>query len=148
MNRTGDDAAPTVAVGDGPAFERLGPTACWDLLHERDFGRICFSVEEVTHVLLTGYVVEDHTVYFRSSAFGPVARQVETRPVTLQIDDMQAHHQAGWSATFTGSAHRVQDAPTMASLWRPVRPTAWGHGIETLWIALDPDDVRGQRVRA
>lgn len=130
---------------EGTSFEHLGTQECLELLRGRDFGRVCFAVDDVAQVLLTGYVVGEEAVYFRASAFGPVARQVESRPVTLQVDDMGAHAQAGWSVTFTGSAHRELDPATLASLWTPVRPVAWDDGVETQWIALVPESVRGQR---
>lgn len=131
----------------GPGVERLGPDACWSLLDACALGRLCFTVAEVTQIRLTGYLVADHTLYFRSSAFGSVARLVESRPVTLQIDDLQAHQQATWSVTVTGPAHRVHDTATLASLWRPVRPAACEYGTEMVWIALEPCEISGQRVR-
>lgn len=131
----------------GPSVERLEPDVCWGLLDATGFGRLCFAVADVTQIRPTGYLIAERTVYVRSSAFGPVARLVESRPVTLQIDDQQAHQQATWSVTVTGPAHRVHDTVTLAALWRPVRPAACEPGLEMLWIALEPYDVRGQRVR-
>jgi len=130
---------------DGPAFEHLDPDECRRLLRGRDFGRVCLSVEGTTEIMLAGYVVEGDTIYFRTSAFGRLARQVETRPVTLQTDDMGPRQQASWSVTFTGPAHRVTASHTLASLWTPVRPAAWDDGVASLWIGLEPKDIRGQR---
>lgn len=137
---------PTRGLSNGPAFARLGSTESWRLLGSRSFGRVSFSIDERVHVVQTGYVVVEGTIYFRAAAFGAVARQVESRPVTLQADDMVEDRQAHWSVTFTGRAHRVHDAATLALLWSPLRPHAWETGVDGLWIALVPDDVRGQRL--
>lgn len=139
---------PTPSLAHGPAFERLGPDESWQLLATHAFGRICFCAGDRTQLVLTAYLVQGGTIYFRASAFGAVARQVESRPVTLQVDDMCADSQASWSVTFTGTSHRVVDAATQASLWSPVRPHAWDTGGEGLWIALEPDEIQGQRVRS
>jgi nitroimidazol reductase NimA-like FMN-containing flavoprotein (pyridoxamine 5'-phosphate oxidase superfamily) len=133
-------------LNDGPAFARLGSAESWRLLATRSFGRVSFSLEDRVHVVQTSYVVRDGVIYFRAAAFGAVARQTESRPVTLQVDDMLGDHQAHWSVTFSGRAHRVDDAATLALLWSPVRPHAWESGVDGLWIALEPDDVRGQRL--
>jgi uncharacterized protein len=138
---------PTRGLSDGPAFVRLGADECWQLLASRSFGRISFCVDHRVEVVLTAYVIRSDSIFFRAAAFGPVARQAQTRPVTLQIDDMHDDQQATWSVKVTGSAHRVDDAATLASLWTPVRPQSWESGVEPLWIGLTPQDVQGKRGR-
>lgn len=138
---------PTRGVNDVLPVERLSATECWRLLASRAFGRTCFFVGDRVQVVLSAYVIEGDVVYFRASAFGPVARRAQTRPVTLQVDDMSDERQGGWSVTVTGTSHRVSDAATLASLWTPVRPHIWELGLEHTWIALEVDDVTGHRVK-
>jgi len=139
---------PSRGPSERPLFGRLGADECRWLLSSRSSGRICFSVDDRVQVMLTAYVARTDRIYFRAAAFGRVARRAQTRPVTLQVDDMQSDHQASWSVTVTGTSQRVDDAATLASLWSPVRPVPWEAGQEPLWIALAADDVQGQRLRS
>ena len=132
-------------VSDGPAVERLSATECWRLLRSRSTGRIRCRVGDRNQEVPCAYVTRDDVLYFRTNAFGPVARQVERHPVTLQVDDRSDERQPGWWVTVTGTAHRVSDAATLASLWTPGRPHAWELGLEHLWVALALDDVTGRR---
>lgn len=138
---------PWRALNDGQSLEHLGAAECWRLLGSQRFGRLCFCVDDRVEVVLTPYVARTDRIYFRAATFGPVARRVLTRQVTLQVDDLRGDRQAGWSVTATGTAVHVEDAATLASLWSPVRPAPWGSDQEALWVELAPDDVRGQRLR-
>jgi nitroimidazol reductase NimA-like FMN-containing flavoprotein (pyridoxamine 5'-phosphate oxidase superfamily) len=139
---------PWRGLPDGSSVAPLGADECWRLLGNHTFGRICFGVDERVQVVLTAFATRAQHVYFRAAAFGPVARRVLTRPVTLQVDDLQGDQAASWSITVTGVAHPVDDPATLAALWTPVRPAVREHRQDSLWIALTPDDLQGQRFRA
>jgi hypothetical protein len=146
------EPTPWPGVPDGSSSAPLGVEECWRLLgghaSGRLSGRLCFRVDEGMQVLLTPFATRDQHVYFRAAAFGPVARRVLTRPVTLEADDLQTDRPASWSVTVTGVAHAVDDPATLAALWTPVRPVPRELHQDSLWIALTPDDVQGQRFRA
>lgn len=141
------DLIPSRGLTDGPAFESLTTEECWRLLGSRSVGRLCFCVDSRVQVVLTAYDSRPQVLYFRAAAFGAVARQVRSRPVTLQLDDQQGNQQADWVVTATGTARLLDDASTLASLWTPVRPAPVAVGQDPLWFALTPDDVRGRRRR-
>lgn len=132
----------------GPTLALLEVAESWRLLGGHCVGRICFSVDDRIRVLPTTYVTHQDLVYFRAAAFGKLAHQVLARPVTLEVDDQQDGRAATWVVTVTGHARHVEDAATLASLWTPVRPTAWETGQRSLWVALTPDDVQGRRIQA
>lgn len=136
---------PYRSLNEGPAAEQLDTAECWRLLGTRSHGRICFCVEDHVEVVLTSYVALVDTIYFRATAFGPVARLAESRDVTLQVDDMDGDRPASWSVTVTGPSHRVVEAPTLAALWTPVRPAPWDTAAEPIWMALSDDVVLGRR---
>ena len=138
---------PDRGLNGGPALEHLSTAGCWTLLASRSFGRLCLYADGRVQVSMTAFAVRDDAVYFRATAFGPVARLAPSRPVTLQVDDIVDDQRAGWSVTVTGRAERVTDAATLASLWTPVRPLTWDAGAEPIWMSLTGDDVRGLRVR-
>lgn len=86
------------------------------------------------------------TAYFRAPVFGELARRAAGHEVSLQVDNVDGGHLTGWTVQMTGTAHRVEDTATVASLWSFGRPQPWFPGVQTQWIALPVADVRGQRV--
>lgn len=138
---------PSRSVTGGPTLELLAVAECWRLLSTHGVGRTCFCVDDRIPVLPTGYVTHQDRVYVRAAAFGRLAHEALSRPVTLEVDDQEQGQAATWAVTVTGTARHVEEAATLASLWTPVRPTAWETGQRSVWVALTPDDVQGRRVR-
>lgn len=135
-------------VRDNRTFERLDVEECWRLVGEHGVGRVVFEGDaDGTQVVPTRYDARSGTAFFRAQIFGELARRVHTRTTTLQVDELDPHTLTGWSIVMTGTARRVSDAETMASLWTLDRPQPWIPGPFTQWIALPVDHVRGQRVR-
>jgi hypothetical protein len=139
---------PWRGLRQSQVLERLGAAECWRVLEAHRFGRLCFCTDDRVEVAMTPYVAGQGRIHLRAAAFGPLARRVLARPVTLQLDDLQGDQQASWAVTVTGAVHPVEDAATLAALWTPVRPAPWATGREAMWVELVPDDVRGQRSRA
>ena len=93
------------------------------------------------------YDAERGTAYFRAGTFGEIARRVHGQAVSLQVDDLDRRTFSGWSVVMTGTAHRVDDAATVAARWSVGRPSPWLPSPDSQWIALQVDDIHGERVR-
>lgn len=137
---------PTSNVAHDRDFEHLDAAECWRLVGEHGIGRVVFEADTWTQVLPTTYDAVNGTAYFRTPIFGELARRVDGRTVSLQVDEIDRATFTGWSVLMTGTAHRVEDAATVASLWSLGRPHAWFPGAQTQWIAVPVDAVLGQRV--
>ncbi len=127
-------------------FETLAPDACWRLVGAHGVGRIVFAGDTSTHVVPTTYDAVSTTAYFRAPTFGQLARRADGHTISLCIDDIEGTTLTGWSVQMSGTAHRVHDAATVASLWSRGRPHAWFPGTQTQWIALPVETLFGQRV--
>lgn len=133
-------------LNDTGAFERLGADECWLLVGNQGVGRIGFMGDAQIQIMPTRYDAQSGTAYFRAGTFGELARRVHGRGVTLQVDDIDQRMFSGWSVVMTGTAHRVDDAATVAERWALGRPSTWLPAPESQWIALHVDDIRGERV--
>lgn len=138
---------PTSNVSDVRKFTRLRPDECWSLVGSHGIGRLVFLGDTHTQIVPTTYDALNGTAYFRAPAFGELARRVDGRTASLQVDDIDGDTFTGWSVLMTGTAHRVETAASTASLWSLGRPHAWLPGAQTQWIALPVDTLRGERVR-
>lgn len=139
---------PTSNVTDNRDFAHLDARECWRLVSDHGIGRVVFAGDTWTQVVPTTYDAVNGTAYFRAPTFGELAQRVDGRTASLQVDNIDRHTFTGWSVLMTGTAHRVEDASTVASLWGLGRPHAWFPGKQTQWIALPVDVVLGQRVGA
>lgn len=128
-------------------FTHLDADDCWRLVGGHGIGRVVFTGDTYTQVVPTTYDALNGTAYFRAPTFGELARRVDGRIASLQVDDIDRGTFTGWSVLMTGIAHRVDDPAVVASLWALGRPHAWFPGKQTQWIALPVDTVRGQLIR-
>lgn len=136
----------TSDVTDSRTFAHLDAGECWRLVGSHGIGRVVFTGDTFTQIVPTTYDAVSGTAYFRTPTFGELARRVDGRTTSLQVDDIDRGTFTGWSVLMTGTAHRVEDAATVVSLWSLGRPRAWFPGAQTQWIALPVDTLRGQRV--
>lgn len=127
-------------------FDRIGAEECWLLVGSEGVGRVGFMGATNIQIVPTRYDAQRGTAYFRAGTFGELARRVHGRAVTLQVDDIDHANFSGWSVVMTGTAHRVDDAATVAARWSAGRPSPWLPTPQAQWIALDVDEITGERV--
>jgi Pyridoxamine 5'-phosphate oxidase len=107
-----------IQLNDSRTFERLGAEECWLLVRSQGVGRIGFMGETHVQIVPTRYDAQRGAPYFRGGTFVAMA----------------------------GTAHRVEDAATVAARWSVGRPSPWLPSPESQWIALAVDDIQGERV--
>jgi nitroimidazol reductase NimA-like FMN-containing flavoprotein (pyridoxamine 5'-phosphate oxidase superfamily) len=134
-------------LNNAGTFERLDPDECWTLVGGHGVGRIGFMGETHIQIVPTRYDALRGTAYFRAGTFGELARRVHGHAVSLQVDDLDRRTFSGWSVVLTGTAHRVEDAATVAARWSVGRPSPWLPGADSQWIALQVNAILGERVR-
>jgi nitroimidazol reductase NimA-like FMN-containing flavoprotein (pyridoxamine 5'-phosphate oxidase superfamily) len=131
---------------DTRTLRRLDVEECWQLVGSQGVGRIGVMGETHVQIVPTRYDAERGTAYFRAGTFGELARRVHGRAVSLQVDDLDRRTFSGWSIVMSGTAHRVDDAEMIAARWSVGRPSPWLPGPNSQWIALQIDDIKGERV--
>lgn len=127
-------------------FANLDADECWRLVGRHGVGRVIFAGDAWAQVVPTIYDAINGTAYFRVPTFGELARRADNQTISLSVDDVDHATFTGWSVQLIGTAHRVADAATVASLWSLGRPPTWFPGAETQWLALPVEHLRGQRV--
>lgn len=126
----------------------VAPEQCWRLAATEPVGRLGFVVESVPRIVPLNHTLHDGAVYFRTSAYGEIARSVQGQRVAFEIDHIYAEDWSGWSVLITGLARRVEDSKTLAALWSPHRVQPWADGSRNVWIEIDPQEVTGRMVRS
>ena len=104
---------------------------CWTLLESHDFGRLAYRLVDEVHLVPINYVVEDRTLYFRTTSGGKLLAAALHSDVAFEID----WHDDGtaWSVVARGALRQLEEdeqhrldsvASSMASTSNATRPLA------------------------
>lgn len=121
---------------------------CLQLLRQRSVGRIAVVVDESPIVLPVNYRLVE--------AGGPAWVAIRTRPgniieratmqVALQIDEIDAAHQEGWSVLVRGALQHVD--PDAADFRERFDPQPWMVAERDAWLVFEPFAITGRRLHA
>ena len=128
-------------IGSG-AVTMLTPDECWELLGQETLGRIAVSAAGVVDIFPVNYVVDGHTLLFRTAPGTKLLELAINDRVAFEVDghtDDQA-----WSIVVKGRAERVErqseiDAADELGL-EPWIPT-----LKYRWVRIHPTEVTGRR---
>lgn len=135
-------------MGPRGIFRQVSTEECWRLVASEPVGRLAFVVDSMPKIFPLNHSLHDGAVYFRTSAYGEIARSVAGKAVAFEVDHIYSEDWSGWSVLITGIARRVDDSTTLAALWSPHRMNPWAEGSRKVWIEIDPHEVTGRMVRA
>lgn len=127
-------------IGSG-AVTMLTPDECWEQLGQETLGRIAVSAAGVVDIFPVNYVVDRHTLLFRTAPGTKLLELAINDRVAFEVDghtDDQA-----WSIVVKGRAERVErqseiDAADELGL-EPWIPT-----LKYRWVRIRPDEVTGR----
>ena len=122
----------------------LGEDESWELASSQPVCRVAWSTGAGPTVLPVTHVIHDHTVWFRTSAYSSLVREVDDERIAILIDEVDLETRLAWSVQLRGVAHvhwHVEEVP------EPVRTLhTWASGSRPLWIEMRPDEVHGRRL--
>lgn len=124
----------------------LATSQCWELLRQERTGRVAFADASGIQVFPVNYAVHGQIIYFRTSPYGAIGREMQHTPVSFQVDQIDDFKQSGWSVLARGHARPVQSTELLTELWGQQRPEPWAGGLRSMFVAIAPDQVTGRRV--
>lgn len=131
--------------GPHPTLAKLTPDECWDLLSDHGIGRLALSSQSGPAILPVNYLVDAHSVVYRTSPRGAAAA-VEGGEVAFEVDHLDEPRSEGWSVLVVGTVERIDD-DTVALLAAQPGAEPWAAGIRDLWLRIRPTRVTGRRIR-
>jgi nitroimidazol reductase NimA-like FMN-containing flavoprotein (pyridoxamine 5'-phosphate oxidase superfamily) len=131
-------------AGSGAALEELPPEKCLELMARQPIGRIAVADPGAAPMVVpVNFFVDGDTVVFRTdpgSKFGLAV--LDGRPVSFEVDSMDAGRHGGWSVLLRGTASEIDEpADERISL------RAWAPGAKSHWVRIVPDVISGRRIR-
>ncbi|MFC8452544.1 helix-turn-helix domain-containing protein [Kitasatospora sp. NPDC057223] len=130
--------------GPHPTLRKLTPQECWDRLSDHGIGRVALSSESSPAILPVNYLVDAHSIVYRTSPTGAAAA-VEGSEVAFEVDRVDDAGGGGWSVLVVGTAERLDEE---ATTWLAAQPGAqpWAAGIRDLWVRVLPARVTGRLI--
>ena len=124
-------------------LRELQKPECLELVATRSVGRVAFCTPDGPIVLPVNYTLDGDEVVFRTAPHNIIARNVQGRPTTFEVDEIDDFTQSGWSVLIQGTGEFVD---SVEDLSEEARPTPWAEGIRTLFIKVVPRQVSGRRL--
>jgi nitroimidazol reductase NimA-like FMN-containing flavoprotein (pyridoxamine 5'-phosphate oxidase superfamily) len=125
---------------DGVAI--LSEHECWELLAGTTLGRLITSIDGQPEVFPVNYVVQRHTILFRTAQGTKSVSAAINNHVVFEVDD---HNVAeGWSVIVKGTAHSLRSDEEIEDAER-AQVLPWTATDKPLFIRVRPTAVTGRR---
>ena len=132
-------------AGGQVRWQELTKCECFELLAQEHLGRVAFVDDRGPMVLPVNFVLERHTVVFRSDEGAKLEAVSQGSRVAFEVDGIDAATRAGWSVVIRGEAVEVTDPAELARLRElPVHP--WAPGAKAHYVRVLPAVLTGRRI--
>lgn len=119
---------------------------CLDLLGRRDMGRLAVVVHGSPQIFPINYVLDGHTVVFRSGP-GTKVGAANLGMVALEVDDIDPSTHEGWVVEVRGLGREITDGvDTFSERLRGHEITPWVRGAKERWVAVVAPAFSGRRL--
>jgi uncharacterized protein len=131
--------------GHQARWEELTKGECFRLLTREHLGRVAAVDDRGPVVFPVNFVLDRHTIVFRTDEGTKLDAACRGSRVALQIDGTDAAARTGWSVLVRGEAVEVTDPAELARLRRlPLQP--WAPGAKIHYVRILPAALTGRRI--
>ncbi|OBH79865.1 pyridoxamine 5'-phosphate oxidase family protein [Mycobacterium scrofulaceum] len=129
-------------IDDGVSI--LPVNECWDLMAGVTLGRLVTSVGNQPEIFPVNYVVQRHTVLFRTAEGTKLVSTAINNRVLFEVDD---HNVAeGWSVIIKGTARSLRSNEDIEEAER-AQVLPWTASDKSHFVRIIPEIVTGRRFR-
>jgi uncharacterized protein len=137
-------------VSDEPRparWQELTKTECFELLASEHLGRVAVTDDLGPVVFPVNYVLDRHTVVFRTEPGTKLHAAARGSRVCFEVDRADAVARTGWSVIVRGEITEVTDRAELGRLRRlPLQ--AWAPGARECYVRILPAVLTGRRIAA
>ena len=141
---------PVAPAGDPqPAgqLRELTKSECFELLAGEPLGRLAVVDDRGPVIFPVNYVLDRHTVVFRTEAGTKLHAASRGSPACFEVDGFDAATCSGWSVLVRGEVTEVTDQAELARL-RELPLPAWAPGDRNRYVRMLPAVLTGRRIAA
>jgi nitroimidazol reductase NimA-like FMN-containing flavoprotein (pyridoxamine 5'-phosphate oxidase superfamily) len=126
-------------------LEVLGEAEAWSLLASQPVGRLAVAIRNHPDIFPVNYLVDDHTIVFRTDPGVKLAAATAGSSVAFEADHYEPSTGAGWSVVVTGEAREVKKLDDQVRIEKlPLVPAAAGR--KNRWVRIHPLSISGRRI--
>jgi nitroimidazol reductase NimA-like FMN-containing flavoprotein (pyridoxamine 5'-phosphate oxidase superfamily) len=144
MPESPSDDGRTPAAGQ---LRDLTRAECFDLLANEHLGRLAVDDDRGPVVFPVNYVLDRHTVVFRTEEGTKLHAASRGSRACFEIDGMDTTALTGWSVIVRGEVTEVTDAAELARL-RDLPLQIWAPGSRSHYLRILPAVVTGRWIAA
>jgi uncharacterized protein len=138
------ELAMTDLAGRQRRWQELTKSECFGLLAGQRLGRVAVVDDLGPIALPVNYVVDRHTVVFRTDEGTKLDAARQRTRVAFEVDGADAATRSGWSVVVRGEATEITDPAELAALRRlPLFP--WAPGAKSRYVRILPAMLTGRR---
>jgi nitroimidazol reductase NimA-like FMN-containing flavoprotein (pyridoxamine 5'-phosphate oxidase superfamily) len=140
---------PAAVTGDRgrrrARWQELTRSECFALLATEHLGRVAVVDDRGPVVFPVNFVLDRHTVVFRTGAGAKLSAASLGRRVAFEVDRADPVSHTGWSVLVRGEAVEVTDRAELARLRTlPLEP--WAPGARGHYVRILPAALTGRRI--
>jgi nitroimidazol reductase NimA-like FMN-containing flavoprotein (pyridoxamine 5'-phosphate oxidase superfamily) len=142
------DAEPTPGIDpvarETGAMEVLNHEQCWSLLGSVEVGRLAVAAAGDIDIFPLNFVVNDHTIVFRSAEGTKLVEVVLAGRVAFEVDGYEPERGRAWSVVCKGEAQMLDKWDDIyAAQDLPLFP--WNHSPKERFVRITPYEMSGRR---
>jgi uncharacterized protein len=138
-------ASEEVSLVSEVGWQELTKSECFGLLASQHLGRVVLVDDRGPIALPVNFVLDRHTVVFRSGEGTKLEVAVRGAPVAFEVDGADEATRTGWSVLVRGQATEITDPDDLARVGQlPLYP--WAPGAKTHYIRIQPSALTGRRI--
>jgi uncharacterized protein len=142
---------PAPAPGDRyrrrARWQELTRAECFELLATEPLGRVAVVDDLGPVVFPVHFVLDRHTVVFRTGAGTKLSAASLGRRVSFEVDRADPATRTGWSVLVRGEAVEVTDRAELTRL-RALPLEMWAPGTRAHYVRILPSVLTGRRIAA
>ena len=139
--------APVPAEPRPGQIRELTGSECFELLASEHLGRVAVTDDRGPVVFPVNYVLDRHTVVFRTEEGTKLDAASRGSRVCFEVDRADAAARTSWSVIVRGEVTEVTDRDELARL-RELPLRAWAPGARDRYVRILPAVLTGRRIAA
>ncbi len=129
----------------GVRWQELTKDECFRLLSGQHLGRLALTDDHGPIALPVNYVLDQHTVLFRTAEGTKLDAATRGARVAFEIDGVDEATRTGWSVLVRGEAALITDQAELARV-RALPLYPWAPGAKGHYIRILPALLSGRRI--
>lgn len=128
-----------------PRLVEIVEARCWELLDQKQVGRLAVAIMNRPDVFPVNYVVDEQTLVIRTAPGDKFAAAVLGTAVAFEVDALDDETGTGWSIVVKGDASEIEDLDGYLRA-EDLDLQPWAGGVKRRFMRIVPTEVSGREI--